>query len=199
MVAGVCRRIVVSAAPGGSSRPASAGPQKTPYASARTGGCQSSIPQNAPVFRPSRYNAVVGRETLDTFPNPRPERDYEIAIDCPEFTSVCPKTGLPDFGTIRITYVPDARCLELKSLKYYLIEFRNRGIFYEQATNAILDDLVAVLEPRRITVVGDFSVRGGIKTSVVARYEKAEGSRGSRGARGSRSSTGSKGSAGSGR
>src|SRR2546428_8026430 len=73
--------------------------------------------------------------TLETFPNPRPERDYEIAIACPEFTSVCPKTGLPDFGEIRITYVPDARCVELKSLKYYLIEFRNRGIFYENVTN----------------------------------------------------------------
>ena len=71
----------------------------------------------------------MSSSTLETFPNPRPERDYEIAIACPEFTSVCPKTGLPDFGEIRITYVPDARCIELKALKYYLIEFRNRGIF----------------------------------------------------------------------
>jgi 7-cyano-7-deazaguanine reductase len=109
---------------------------------------------------------------LETFPNPRPERDYEIAIDCPEFTSVCPKTGLPDFGTIRITYTPDAACVELKSLKYYLIEFRNRGIFYEAVTNQILDDLVALLKPRRMTVTGDFSVRGGMKTVVTARYEK---------------------------
>ena len=85
----------------------------------------------------------MSSSTLETFPNPRPERDYEIAISCPEFTSVCPKTGLPDFGEIRITYVPDARCVELKSLKYYLIEFRNRGIFYEHVTNQILDDLVA--------------------------------------------------------
>jgi 7-cyano-7-deazaguanine reductase len=107
---------------------------------------------------------------LVTFPNPRPERDYEIAIHCPEFTSVCPVTGLPDFGEIRITYVPDARCVELKSLKYYLIEFRNRGIFYEDVTNRILDDLVALLAPRRMTVVGDFSVRGGIKTAVTASY-----------------------------
>ena len=84
----------------------------------------------------------MSSSTLETFPNPRPERDYEIAISCPEFTSVCPKTGLPDFGEIRITYVPDARCVELKSLKYYLIEFRNRGIFYEHVTNQILDDLV---------------------------------------------------------
>jgi 7-cyano-7-deazaguanine reductase len=108
--------------------------------------------------------------TLETFPNPRPERDYEISIQCPEFTSVCPKTGLPDFGEIRISYVPNARCVELKSLKYYLIEFRNRGIFYESVTNQILDDLVAALEPRRMTVVGDFSVRGGIKTVVTAQY-----------------------------
>jgi 7-cyano-7-deazaguanine reductase len=108
--------------------------------------------------------------TLETFPNPRPERDFEILIDCPEFTSVCPKTGLPDFGTIRITYVPDALCVELKSLKYYLVEFRNRGIFYEAVTNQILDDLVALLQPRRMTVVGDFSARGGIKTSVTATY-----------------------------
>ncbi len=108
--------------------------------------------------------------TLSTFPNPRPERDFEIAISCPEFTSVCPMTGLPDFGEIRITYVPDERCVELKSLKYYLLEFRNRGIFYENATNQILDDLVAACAPRRMTVVGDFSVRGGIKTSVTATY-----------------------------
>jgi 7-cyano-7-deazaguanine reductase len=115
----------------------------------------------------------MSSSTLETFPNPRPERDYEIAIDCPEFTSVCPKTGLPDFGEIRITYVPDKQCVELKSLKYYLIEFRNRGVFYEAATNQILDDLVAVLRPRRMTVVGDFSVRGGIKTKVTATYENA--------------------------
>jgi len=112
----------------------------------------------------------MSSSTLETFPNPRPERDYEIAIDCPEFTSVCPKTGLPDFGEIRIRYVPDRLCVELKSLKYYLIEFRNRGIFYESATNQILDDLVDLLKPRRMTVVGDFSVRGGIKTAVTATY-----------------------------
>jgi len=112
----------------------------------------------------------MSSSTLETFPNPRPERDYEIAIDCPEFTSVCPKTGLPDFGEIRIRYVPDAHCIELKSLKYYLVEFRNRGIFYEHVTNQILDDLVGAIQPRRMTVVGDFSVRGGIKTSVTATY-----------------------------
>ena len=107
---------------------------------------------------------------LETFPNPRTDRDYEIAILCPEFTSLCPKTGLPDFGEIRITYVPDETCVELKSLKYYILAFRNRGIFYEHVTNQILDDLVAAMKPRRITVVGDFSARGGIKTVVTASH-----------------------------
>ena len=113
--------------------------------------------------------------TLETFPNPRPERENEIQIRCPEFTSVCPKTGLPDFGEIRITYVPDRACIELKSLKYYLNDYRNQGIFYEAVTNKILDDLVAACAPRRMTVVGDFTARGGISTSVTAKYEKAEG------------------------
>ena len=108
--------------------------------------------------------------TLETFPNPRPEHDYEISISCPEFTSLCPKTGLPDFGEIRISYVPAERCIELKSLKYYMIDFRNRGIFYESVTNQILDDLVAACQPRRMTVVGDFSMRGGIKTVVTATH-----------------------------
>jgi 7-cyano-7-deazaguanine reductase len=112
--------------------------------------------------------------TIETFPNPEPRRDYEIAIRCPEFTSVCPKTGLPDFGEIRITYVPGERCIELKALKYYLIEFRNKGIFYENVTNQILDDLVASCRPRRMTVVGDFSIRGGIKTEVTVRYENPD-------------------------
>ena len=110
---------------------------------------------------------------LETFPNPRPERDFEIAIDCPEFTSMCPKTGLPDFGTIRIRYVPDQLCLELKALKYYLLEYRNQGIFYEAATNQILDDLVAACRPRKMTVVGDFTARGGITTRVTADYTQA--------------------------
>lgn len=114
----------------------------------------------------------VSSSPIEVFPNPRPERDYEIAIHCPEFTSLCPKTGLPDFGTIHITYVPDGRCVELKSLKYYLIEFRNRGVFYEHATNEILDMLVAALEPRRLTVVGEFSVRGGMTTTVKAEHVK---------------------------
>jgi 7-cyano-7-deazaguanine reductase len=109
---------------------------------------------------------------LETFPNPRPEREFEIAIDCPEFTSMCPKTGLPDFGTIRIRYVPDQWCIELKSLKYYLHDYRSRGIFYEAVTNQILDDLVDACQPRRMTVVGDFTARGGITTKVTADYAK---------------------------
>jgi 7-cyano-7-deazaguanine reductase len=110
--------------------------------------------------------------TLEIFPNPRPERDYEIDIRCPEFTSVCPKTGMPDFGEIRIQYVPENACIELKSLKYYLNEYRSRGIFYEAATNQILDDLVTACGPRRMTVTGAFSARGGITTSVVASYTR---------------------------
>ena len=109
---------------------------------------------------------------IETFPNPSPSRDYEIAIACPEFTSVCPKTGLPDFGEIRVVYVPDERCIELKALKYYLIGFRNQGIFYEQVTNQILDDLVAACRPRRMTVTGDFTPRGGIRTVVTVTYVK---------------------------
>jgi 7-cyano-7-deazaguanine reductase len=132
----------------------------------------NETPREIDVFhvRVLEFSNVPPATPLETFPNPRPERDFEIAIDCPEFTSVCPKTGLPDFGEIRITYVPGDRCIELKSLKYYMIEFRNRGIFYEAVTNQILDDLVAACQPRRMTVVGDFSVRGGMKTVVTATY-----------------------------
>ncbi len=107
---------------------------------------------------------------LETFPNPRPERDYEIEIACPEFTSMCPKTGLPDFGTVTIRYVPAAACLELKALKYYLLAFRNQGIFYEAATNRILDDLVAACQPKHMVVTGDFTARGGITTKVTAEH-----------------------------
>jgi 7-cyano-7-deazaguanine reductase len=108
--------------------------------------------------------------TIATFANPHTERDYEIEIRAPEFTSLCPVTGLPDFGEIRITYVPGECCIELKSLKYYLLDYRNRGIFYEAATNQILDDLVAACRPRRMTVVGAFTARGGITTTVTASY-----------------------------
>jgi 7-cyano-7-deazaguanine reductase len=114
----------------------------------------------------------MASSSLETFPNPRPERDYEIETCFPEFTSVCPRTGLPDFGEIRVTYVPDQTCIELKSLKYYFLAFRDTGIFYEAVTNQILDDLVAACAPRRMTVVGDFSVRGGLKTTVIATYSK---------------------------
>jgi 7-cyano-7-deazaguanine reductase len=110
--------------------------------------------------------------TIETFPNPRPERDYTIDIRCPEFTSMCPKTGLPDFGEIRIDYVPDRTCIELKALKFYLLDYRNEGIFYEAATNRILDDLVAACAPRRMTVTGAFTARGGIATTVVAEYRR---------------------------
>ena len=117
------------------------------------------------------------RETLETFDNQYPGRDYTIQIVCPEFTSVCPKTGQPDFGTLTFTYVPDRKCVELKSLKLYLQQFRNEGIFYENATNRILDDLVAVLQPRRMTLVASFTPRGGITTMVTAVFtaEKAVG------------------------
>ena len=109
---------------------------------------------------------------LETFPNSHPGRDYTIVHTCPEFTAVCPKTGQPDFGTIRITYVPDRVCLELKSLKLYLGSFRNRGIYYEHVTNAILDDLVAALKPLSMTVDGEFNTRGGISSLVSAGYRK---------------------------
>ena len=108
---------------------------------------------------------------LETFANPCPERDYTIEIVCPEFTSVCPRSGQPDFGKLTITYVPDAKCVELKSLKIYLQQYRNEGIYYEAATNRILDDLAAVLQPRRITLSAAFTARGGITTTVTARLE----------------------------
>ena len=107
---------------------------------------------------------------LETFENQYAGRDYTIEIVCPEFTSVCPKTGQPDFGTLTITYVPERCCVELKSLKLYLQQFRNEGIFYEHATNRILDDLVAAIQPRRITLVAAFTPRGGISTKVTAHY-----------------------------
>ena len=107
---------------------------------------------------------------LQTFPNPKPDRPYEIAFECPEFTCVCPMTGQPDFATIRIRYVPAARCVELKSLKLYLWSFRDEGAFHEAVTNRILDDLVAALSPRRMRVEGDFYVRGGIHTVVTAQH-----------------------------
>jgi 7-cyano-7-deazaguanine reductase len=107
---------------------------------------------------------------IETFPNQFP--DYEIRIEIPEFTSVCPKTGLPDFGTIRIVYVPRARCLELKSLKDYILAYRSLGIFYENAVNRILADVVRACRPVRAAVVGEFNPRGGIKSVIEARYPR---------------------------
>ena len=109
---------------------------------------------------------------LETFPNPNAERDYTIAFDCPEFTCLCPKTGQPDFATIKIEYVPDATCVELKSLKLYLWSYRDEGAFHEAVTNKILDDLVRAIAPRRIKVIGDWWVRGGIHTVVTVEHVK---------------------------
>jgi 7-cyano-7-deazaguanine reductase len=114
---------------------------------------------------------VAGMARLETFTNRHPDRDYVVQHTCPEFTSVCPKTGQPDFGTIRITYVPDRLCVELKSLKLYLQAYRSKGIFYEDVINVILDDLVTATRPRRLTVEGDFRARGGISSVVTATYE----------------------------
>jgi 7-cyano-7-deazaguanine reductase len=113
---------------------------------------------------------ATGMALLETFTNPHPGRDYTVQHTCPEFTSVCPKTGQPDFGTIRITYVPDRLCVELKSLKLYLQAYRSRGIFYEDVINVIRDDLVKVMKPRRLAVEGDFRARGGISSVVTATY-----------------------------
>jgi 7-cyano-7-deazaguanine reductase len=110
-------------------------------------------------------------EQLETFANEFPGRDYVIEIVCPEFTSMCPKTGQPDFGTITYTYTPDKLCVELKSLKLYLQRFRNEGIFYENVTNRLLDDFVKACQPRRLKVVGAFTPRGGISTTVTCVHE----------------------------
>jgi 7-cyano-7-deazaguanine reductase len=111
---------------------------------------------------------------LEAFPSPRPERDYEVKFVFPEFTSVCPVTGQPDFATITLIYVPDKFCVEMKSLKLYFFAYRNKGIFYEGVVNTILDDLVATLMPRSMTVIGDFAVRGGTAGTVTATYLKSE-------------------------
>lgn len=117
---------------------------------------------------------------LETFKNPKPDRDYVIRHVCPEYTAVCPVTGQPDFGTIIVRYVPDRTCIELKSLKLYLWSFRDEGHFFEQATNQILDDLVKATRPRRMTVIGRFNVRGGIRTTVIARYAARDSARAGR-------------------
>ncbi|MDG2206411.1 MAG: preQ(1) synthase [Pirellulales bacterium] len=109
-------------------------------------------------------------KVLETFENPFPHRDYSIQIECPEFTSVCPKTGQPDFGTLTFTYCPDQLCVELKSLKMYLQQFRNQGIFYEAVTNRIVEDLVSVIQPRHLQCEAAFSARGGITSKVTVRH-----------------------------
>ena len=112
---------------------------------------------------------------LATFANPRPGRPYVIRHECPEYTAICPVTGQPDFGTIVVRYVPDALCVELKSLKLYLWSFRNEGHYFEDVTNRILDDLVKAVRPLKMSVTGRFNVRGGIASVVVARYRKDPG------------------------
>lgn len=124
---------------------------------------------------PTERNVQVSqgfRDVLETFENQYPSRDYTIEIVCPEFTSVCPKTGQPDFGTLTFRYVPDRKCVELKSLKLYLQQFRNEGIFYENVTNRILEDVVSVLAPRRMELTAAFTARGGITTTVTATFTK---------------------------
>jgi 7-cyano-7-deazaguanine reductase len=118
--------------------------------------------------------ARPSRDQLEVFPNQSPGRDYTIEIVCPEFTSVCPKTGQPDFGTLTFRYVPDTLIVELKSLKVYLQSFRNEGIFYENVTNRIHDDLVAVLKPRRLTLLAHFTPRGGISSRIVVSHPSGE-------------------------
>ena len=113
-------------------------------------------------------------KTLETFPNPHPERDYRIQIRVPEFTCLCPKTGQPDFATIHLEYVPDQACIELKSLKLYIWSFREEGAFHEAVTNRILDDLVAACDPRYMKITAEFNVRGGIYTTVVAEHSKEQ-------------------------
>ena len=107
---------------------------------------------------------------IETFPNPFPGRDYNIDMECPEFTCLCPKTGQPDFGILDISYIPDKLCIELKSLKIYLISYRNEGGFHEKVVNIILDDLVSVCKPKKMKIVGEFNVRGGIHTTVTVEH-----------------------------
>jgi 7-cyano-7-deazaguanine reductase len=111
---------------------------------------------------------------IEVFDNKFPQRDYLITHVNKEFTSVCPKTGLPDFGVITINYIPDKKCLELKALKYYFLEYRDKGIFYEAVTNQILDDLVAACQPRYMEVIGQFSTRGGINSTIKAVHDPAQ-------------------------
>jgi 7-cyano-7-deazaguanine reductase len=110
------------------------------------------------------------RDSLEVFENPSPSRNFSIEHHCPEFTSVCPKTGQPDFGTLIFTYVPDQVCVELKSLKTYLQRFRNEGIFYEAVTNRIMDDFIAVVKPRTATIESRWTPRGGLSSNIIVKY-----------------------------
>ena len=112
--------------------------------------------------------------SIETWENEYSDKDYTIEVTTPEFTAICPKTGLPDFGTIQITYIPDEQCVELKSLKEYFLSYRDVGIFHEHVVNKILEDFVAACNPRRVEIVGDFHVRGGIKTVIRANYERED-------------------------
>ncbi|MDR0997109.1 MAG: preQ(1) synthase [Zoogloeaceae bacterium] len=118
--------------------------------------------------------STTPQKTLETFPNPHPQRDYRIHMQMPEFTCLCPKTGQPDFATLTLDYIPDETCVELKSLKLYLWSFRDEGHFHEDVTNRILDDLVAATRPRFMRLTAKFYVRGGIFTNVVAEHRKAD-------------------------
>jgi 7-cyano-7-deazaguanine reductase len=136
------------------------------YNNAMFGPLHSPVHETSPM--PAEAPSV---DQLETFPNQHRHRDYTIEIVCPEFTSMCPKTGQPDFGTITYTYTPEASCVELRSLKLYLQRFRNEGIFYENVVNRLLEDFVKACRPRRCKVVGAFTPRGGISTNVTCVFE----------------------------
>jgi 7-cyano-7-deazaguanine reductase len=119
-----------------------------------------------------KSNEAPSADQLETFPNPRPGHEYSVEIVCPEFTSVCPVTGQPDFGTIIFDYTPGPLCVELKSLKLYLQRFRDQGIFYEAVTNQLLDDFVKAIQPRRLTITSKWTPRGGITTNITVKYER---------------------------
>lgn len=130
------------------------------------------MPQNSNYANLQTHIRQLKTPPIETWENQYPHRDYTIEITSLEFTAVCPKTGLPDFATLRITYVPERDCVELKSLKEYLLSYRDVGIFHEHVVNKVLEDIVAACQPRQVEVVGDFNVRGGIKTVVSANYQK---------------------------
>lgn len=153
------------------------GTRATGAAKARLSRATAAAKSRAPWDRASKARAAAvtrapRAELVLSFPNPNPERDYVIDIEAPEWTALCPITGQPDFAVIRISYIPNQACLELKALKLYIHSFRDRGVFHEAVTNEILDHLVRSCRPRCLRVVGDFGVRGGIKTIVTAEYPK---------------------------